>query len=877
MAITALSDDTVRLLGSHTVIAAPMDLVKELLDNAIDAKATSVDILVSPNVVDKIQVRDNGHGIHPDDYDSLGRSGHTSKITSFEDLHTRGGTTLGFRGQALASANNLGTLTVTTRTVRDATAVVLKLTPGVGGVESQHPSPAPVGTVVNIARLYSRLPVREQLAVKDASKNLSKIKHLLHAYALARPQIRLLFRVLGGSNKLSFSYSSFPEAGVKEAAVQIFGINLMSQCLIETVCTTTANANAELTENDKFCIQAVLPRPNADQACVSKGPFFSVDSRPVSAQRETMKKLLAIFKYHFSKSMDSNYGEKPFRDAFICVNVKCSPGSYDPNITPSKDVVLFADESQVTDLFERLCLDVYKSQDTLDPTVTNEKRQMDQGSQIQTPPLSSDGPEFGEMVPKAQPDALQPDVPHQWPRQTQHTPFTSTSNPMQERSNRHVPRNRYASVNNFGGLAIDMSAELDMSSDEDSPQEQTASQIENLAEDSREALNPWVIAKMNAPLRQQHDVQIQDQLASIPDEEFENLPVLRPFREAPGDLDDCKEVRVAINQIGHSPKMPGDHHPFNSPTVPDPIGDYLAGPGTRPACSGAYEPIPHMKEVNPRRTLPSLRSRQNRGPEDAEPDEPVQTKLSVRGQTGRSHRSWNIGMQRHLDDIPSRNNPPFRKRRQVTAKKRHPLLTNSGHVNNHVAEWVDTNRLTDYEVDSIRRSSTQRLSHSPHPSNDMTTAGNIGKQRGPAMTASSGIRNSETWVDGDSRKFLMRRQRSEAEHRRRGRPTLKRIKTDKLPLETVPESQGLQGLVLTVEPDTDKLAQLLDGTVGGDTSYDAFHTEIELSDQMGLEDATEVETRLKDMFSVWTEMVLGKRTEVSIDLRTRIKGKGLAF
>src|SRR4051812_39238226 len=116
MAITALPDSTIHLLGSSQVLTTPTSLVKELVDNALDAKATSVDILISPNTIDKIEVRDNGHGIPQADLDSLGRRGHTSKLRSFDELKSIGGVSLGFRGEALASAVQLGSVSVTTRT-----------------------------------------------------------------------------------------------------------------------------------------------------------------------------------------------------------------------------------------------------------------------------------------------------------------------------------------------------------------------------------------------------------------------------------------------------------------------------------------------------------------------------------------------------------------------------------------------------------------------------------------------------------------------------------------------------------------------------------------------------------------------------------------
>ena len=86
MAIHPLPQETIRLLSSSVKLTNPCDVLKELVDNAIDAEATSIDVVVSANTLDKIVVRDNGHGIPLEDLDLLGRRGHTSKLRSFEEL-----------------------------------------------------------------------------------------------------------------------------------------------------------------------------------------------------------------------------------------------------------------------------------------------------------------------------------------------------------------------------------------------------------------------------------------------------------------------------------------------------------------------------------------------------------------------------------------------------------------------------------------------------------------------------------------------------------------------------------------------------------------------------------------------------------------------
>ena len=127
MPIQALPEATTRRLGAGQALPTPAALVKELLDNAIDARATSIEVLLSANTLDKIEVRDNGTGIAADDLEQVGKRGHTSKLTCFEELRTVGRVSLGFRGEALASACTMGEVAITTRTEGEPVATSVKL------------------------------------------------------------------------------------------------------------------------------------------------------------------------------------------------------------------------------------------------------------------------------------------------------------------------------------------------------------------------------------------------------------------------------------------------------------------------------------------------------------------------------------------------------------------------------------------------------------------------------------------------------------------------------------------------------------------------------------------------------------------------------
>src|SRR3569833_4449152 len=98
MPISALPDQCRRLLSSSSVITTPVSLVKDLVENSIDADAGSIDVLISPNTIDRIEVRDNGVGIPADDLPRLGRRGYPSKLSSLEELRDAGVYTLVIRG-----------------------------------------------------------------------------------------------------------------------------------------------------------------------------------------------------------------------------------------------------------------------------------------------------------------------------------------------------------------------------------------------------------------------------------------------------------------------------------------------------------------------------------------------------------------------------------------------------------------------------------------------------------------------------------------------------------------------------------------------------------------------------------------------------------
>jgi hypothetical protein len=204
----------------------------------------------------------------------------------------------------------------------------------------------PVGTTVKLAHFLDYIPVRKQTATKNSAKCLAKIRRLMQAYALARPAVRFRLHVLKAKNNNGdFMYAPKASSNVEDAVFKAIG----KDCALQ--CGWTA------LESDGFEIQAFLPKPMANGSKIAnQGAFISIDSRPVSNSRGTMRKIVAAFKERLRKS---NHSLATVKDPFFSMNIICPPDSYDPNIEPAKDDVLFDNSDVVMGAVDKLLRSYY--------------------------------------------------------------------------------------------------------------------------------------------------------------------------------------------------------------------------------------------------------------------------------------------------------------------------------------------------------------------------------------------------------------------------------------------------------------------------------------------------------------------------------------
>lgn len=187
--IRPLDASVVNQIAAGEVIERPASVVKELLENSIDALATRIEVDVEAGGIESIRIVDDGEGIHPEDLPLAVASHATSKLRSAEDLfrvHT-----LGFRGEALASIASVSRMRIRTRRVDALAGVEVEVERGVIG--QPQPCGCPPGTQIEIRQLFHSTPVRRKF-LRTPATEFGYVAEQFTRIALAHPRLHVTLR-----------------------------------------------------------------------------------------------------------------------------------------------------------------------------------------------------------------------------------------------------------------------------------------------------------------------------------------------------------------------------------------------------------------------------------------------------------------------------------------------------------------------------------------------------------------------------------------------------------------------------------------------------------------------------------------------------------
>ena len=312
--ILQLSQHVANLIAAGEVVERPASVVKELLENAVDAGASQITVEIRDGGMTFLRVTDNGCGMSAEDAATAFLRHATSKLRTAEDLAAIG--TLGFRGEALAAIASVSRIDLLTKTPGSISGTSLHLE--AGNITEQTEAGCPDGTTIIVRDLFFNTPARMKFMKSDTAEG-TKVTAAVQLQALAHPEVA--FRFLRDGKQIL----STPGSGDLEAAVY---------CVYGRECANMIRVDSTW---DNCHVTGYVSKPTDARPSRSLQTFF-VNDRPVKSRL-----LIAALEEAYRNQI--MVGKFP-----ACVlHVKLSPGAVDVNVHPAKTEVKFLSEKTVFD------------------------------------------------------------------------------------------------------------------------------------------------------------------------------------------------------------------------------------------------------------------------------------------------------------------------------------------------------------------------------------------------------------------------------------------------------------------------------------------------------------------------------------------------
>lgn len=319
--IRPLPDTLINQIAAGEVVERPASVVKELVENALDAGAGRIDIELEEGGARLIRIRDDGGGIAAEQLPLALQRHATSKIASLDDLEAVA--TLGFRGEALPSIASVSRFSISSRRADDEHGSVLRVEDG--RLQEPAPKPHPVGTTVEVRDLFYNVPARRKFLRAERTE-LGHIEEWLRSLALARPDV-----------ELRLSHNGRPSRRYKGQSQSLFG-----ERLAETLGEEFARNALEIDhEGAGLRLSGWIARPAYNRASADQ-QYLYVNGRAVRDRSIAHAVKLAYQDVLF-------HGRQPAYVLFL----ELDPRGVDVNVHPAKHEVRFREQRLIHDFVFR--------------------------------------------------------------------------------------------------------------------------------------------------------------------------------------------------------------------------------------------------------------------------------------------------------------------------------------------------------------------------------------------------------------------------------------------------------------------------------------------------------------------------------------------
>ncbi|KAI0393506.1 DNA mismatch repair protein MutL [Xylariaceae sp. FL0594] len=361
--IKPIEAKTIHQIQSGQVIVDLCSVVKELVENSIDAGATNIEVRFKNQGLDAIEVQDNGSGISKENYETLALKHYTSKLATYSDLESL--ETFGFRGEALSSLCALSRFTVTTCVAADAPKASRLEFETSGKLRSTSIVAAQKGTTVSVEGLFHNLPVRRRELERNIKREWNKVLGVLNQYACIQTDLKFSVSQQPNKGRRIVLFSTKGNKTTRENIANVFGAKTLTVLIpmdleLELEPTTTSNTR-QLTQASGQAkiirIKGHVSRPAYGEGRQTPDrQMFFVNGRPCG-----LPQFAKVFNEVY-KSYNSS------QSPFIFADIQLDTHLYDVNVSPDKRTILLHDQTRMLNNLREALGTLFESQDYALPT-----------------------------------------------------------------------------------------------------------------------------------------------------------------------------------------------------------------------------------------------------------------------------------------------------------------------------------------------------------------------------------------------------------------------------------------------------------------------------------------------------------------------------